>query len=222
MLRLIKNRFSSDSPFRYGTRVAVSPHIRDKVFERDVLLFADPKRLKEESLKFIKDPSQLRPKAFWEILGKRTNESIHLLDGGTISVILRALSIKPESEDILFGVCRVVSDDIINRPNLASRLSRFDDSLIIAETITSRLGPFGESSIEPWLSYWADSTHQITCKDEIVRLVRILSDSKPAENDLVNLLYKKLFYRWNTLSGVPSHETNHVSLSMLLDTVNSS
>lgn len=200
--------------------MAVSPHIRDKQYDRDVLVFANPKKLRDESAEFIKDPSQQRPKAFWEILGKRTNESVHLLDGETISVIMRALSIKTECEDILSGVCRVVSDDIKNRPNLVSRFSRFEDSVHIAETVIARLGFLDKSALDRLVNYWADTTCEIATKDEIVRLVRILSDSKPEETEIANLLYRKLLHRWVALSGGSPQRSTDVSLCMLLDTVN--
>ena len=109
---------SVDSPFRYGRRVAVSPHILTKDFGKDVLLFANPERLNREALDIISSSqSSQRPRAYWEVYCKRVNESIHLLPMSTIGNIVRSMENSPSS-DLVTGFCKLLSDNLQHRPTV--------------------------------------------------------------------------------------------------------
>ena len=224
MIRLFTRRCVSDSPYRYGNRVQVSKHIREKQFGNDVLLFAGPSKLRSEAMSFINDSTQQRPKAFWEILAKRTNESIHLLDFTTLTAVMRAMASCPECEDLLVGVCRVVCEDIESRRDLASRLQLFSDSLVVIETIQTRLGEIPITVMDNFIAFWTDNAHRIESTDDIKRLVRLLEQrpvtQTPSQTD--QLLYKKLLHRWNRFSKTESPLAGPVPFSLLLDTVKNS
>lgn len=224
MLRWIVRRCGSDSPYRHGTRVQVSKHIQDKRFGNDVLLFAEPAKLKREAMLFIQDPSQHRPKAFWEILAKRTNESVHLLNYNALSSILRAMVLCPECDDLIVGVCRVVCEDIENRRDLTTRQPVFSESLFIAETVRDRLGEIPAGTMDSFVSFWADNAQQIDCTDDIKRLVRILDgrSSSVSPSPVEQILFKKLLHKWNGISKNDTSVPAQVPFSLLLDTVNNS
>jgi hypothetical protein len=221
MLRLTIRRCVSDSPFRHGSRVEISNHIREKDFGKDVLLFAEPSKLRGEAISFINDPSQLRPKAFWEIMAKRTNASMHLLDSTSLRAVMHALSLSSDSEDLLTGVCRVVCEDVENRGDRASPFSSFDDSLMIIEILHDRLHTIPSDVMDRFISFWADQSHNIESPDDIRRVVGVLSRS-PSQSTTALLLYKKLLYRWNRLSNKDAPIPDSVPFSLLLDTVRTS
>jgi len=224
MLRLTIRRCVSDSPFRHGSRVEISNHIREKDFGKDVLLFAQPSKLRGEAISFIKDPSQRRPKAFWEIMAKRTNESMHLLDSTSLRAVMSALSLSADSEDVLTGVCRVVCEDVENREDRASPFSSFDDSLMIIEAIVDRLDVIPPIVMDQFISFWADQSHNIVSPDDIRRVVRMIEQSSRSQSQSATslLLYKKLLYRWNRISNKDAPIPDSVPLRLLLDTVRTS
>jgi hypothetical protein len=224
MLRLTIRRCLSDSPFRHGSRVGISKHMREKDFGRDVLLFAEPSKLRREAFSFINDPSEPKPKAFWEIMAKRANESIHLLDGTSLRAVMRALSLSSDSEDLLTGVCRVVCEDVENRGDRASPFSSFDDSLVIIETIVDRLDAIPPGVMDQFISVWADQSHNIVSPDDIRRVIRIIEQSSRSQSQSATalFLYKKLLYRWNRLSNKDAPIPDSVPFRLLLDTVRTS
>ena len=219
MLRFTLGRFASDSPFRHGGKVRVAPHLATKEFGRDVLLFASTGKLESEAKSVLNNLTGERPKAFWEILVKRTNESIHLLNGHTLATIMQALSVAHDSADSLVGVCRLVCDDVAYRRDLGVRFSNFDDSLLVVETILLHLGELSTASCNRWVEFWADNIHKVDSRESIQRLVRILVQQKTEPTAVTSILYKKLLHRWQRLDGHAEPLPENITLDMLVDTV---
>ena len=136
----LSRRFASDTPFRYGSRVKVSPHIRSKDFSKEVLLFASPVKLHQTANAILQTDSEgLKPGAFWEVFAKRTNESMHLLDGQTIARVLECFHEKSDRLDLLSGLCHVVSQDLASSANKRLKYSSVDDLLILMKALNSNL-----------------------------------------------------------------------------------
>ena len=223
MIRNTIRSFSSDSPFRYKNTIRVSPHIRSKDFGYDVLLFASPAKLNKEALQIISAGSSAeRSKGFWEIFAKRTNESIHLLDGGDICNILQAFNKSP-SQELLAGICRVIADDIIYRPTVTARFSKVGEALVISQTLCDNLLSIETGLYMSLSEYFAGSTHLIDQPDDVKGVLTSLSTMRSrakisSESPMESLLLKKLVMRFNKLvnSNLPA---DHLSFQSALELV---
>lgn len=118
--------------------VKVAPHIGKKDFGNDVLLFATPGKLATEAESILSGLSD-RPRgnAFWEIFAKRANESMHLLDGNSICVILRAFSAHGGRSDLVSGLCHFVAEDLGSGKRLVPKYSSIMQLIEIMQALNS-------------------------------------------------------------------------------------
>mmetsp|Transcript_4036 Transcript_4036/g.9741 ORF Transcript_4036/g.9741 Transcript_4036/m.9741 type:complete len:313 (+) Transcript_4036:87-1025(+) len=83
--------FSTDSPWRAATPESVQARKwKKRTYGREVLIFADSKKLAEAAELVLSQPGATRPKAFWEVFEKRTVQSAHLLTPIQGAMIIRA------------------------------------------------------------------------------------------------------------------------------------
>jgi len=165
--------------------------------------------LNDEALRVLEDVNiTARPKAFWEIFAKRTNESIHLLSGSQIHNILRAFDNLDEQRPLLAGICRVVCEDIANRGNLSERFDNISLAIKSLRIIERNSFTVPITVVERFIAYFADRTYQLESQEPTKDLIQCLAHiAKGHESEVQKLLYKKLFLKWHHLcGGLPSGE----------------
>jgi hypothetical protein len=222
MFRFIARKFSSDSPFRYGIRRTISPHIYEKDFGRDVLICAHSERLNKEALQILQDTSSIdRPQAFWEIFARRTNESVHLLNGQQIRNILAAFASVAGNSALVAGISRVVCDDIGNRNDLSTRFANVAEAMDAIRLIKKNSMIISEEVLGKFIIFFADNTYQLDTRESVQRLVELLAmTDKGSENRILNLLYRKLAIRWTSMNDEDvSTDISNPSYSELADLV---
>jgi hypothetical protein len=225
MLRTVARRFSVDTPFRYGFRHGVSPHIRSKDFGKDVLIFANPVRLDREASSILSAPSDLsetRSKAYWEIFAKRTNESIHLLEGSTICKILRAFEATSNRRDLLVGICHMVFDNISNSPVMSKKYRNFQEVVTVIQYLTNYLVTIPDTVYWKMIEALVDTIYQVQSVDEVILIVKqiqILKKDRQSDSAAEKLMYRLLVSKMNELKHFAN--TDEYTLEKLLDMVNS-
>ena len=203
-------RFSVDSPFRYGMRKAVASRIYKKDFGMDVLILASTKRLKSEALKILDEPdSSNRGKAYWEILAKRTNESLHLLDFATIHKLLDAFEVRSNRRDLLAGICHMLANAIEQTPSLSTKAPSPGD-IVSFSRILSTYGPaISEKLYLKIVEALADVVHMVKTEGEIGEIaeqLKMMSKNRRSPPAAERVLVKRLIRRLNGIRGTQVEE----------------
>jgi hypothetical protein len=221
MWRSALRRFSVDSPYRYGARVGVSPHIRSKDFGHDVLLFATPKKLNMEAHSVLNgEYNRERGSAYWEVFAKRTNESIHLLDGHTICDILRAFEGSSHRRDLVTGVCHFVAEDIKNSRVMSKKYKSFRDVVTVSQFLWNYLGDVPDTIYWKIIEALVDTIYQISTVEVVVAIVEQFQAMKkgksPSEQEA--LVFRLLVHKLNDLNHTSVEE---YTLDKLVEMTNS-
>lgn len=157
----------ADSPFRYGRKIAVAPHIVSKDFGDDVLIFASPHKLNREAhdiLKLGKEVATNRSKAFWEIFAKRSNESVHLLPVNVLANIARSLEFSPNS-DLITGTCKVMSDYVSQKSGFREPVVSMSDLLALFKFFNKYLLAIDDKLYKSLLGTLEKSIHLVVADD---------------------------------------------------------
>ena len=199
MLKRLVPLRSSDSPFRYRQNVSLSPHLRTKRFNEDVVLFASPEKLfalASDALNgsLVKDPS----KAFWEILAKRFNASLHLMEGFMIVRVMDAFDRVSDRADLMSGLCHFVSEEVQRSRDITMKFSSVDDLLRLSTLIGLYSNQINPLCYEKLLLGFAHLSYQINSKDTGIAVLECLTKLKRSNSrisDLESILVKRISRR---------------------------
>lgn len=152
----------------------MAPHIHSKDYGKDVLLFASPSKINKEAMCVIHDSKRgtlSRSKAFWEILAKRSNESVHLLSVSVMANICRSLSMAPDT-NLAIGTSKVISDYLSKKRSMIHTSS---DSIQDFHTLFLFFNKFllsvDQKLFQNLLVSVEDNIHRIKTLEEIEGLI---------------------------------------------------
>lgn len=211
-------RFSVDSPFRYGMRKAVASHIFKKDFGMDVLMSASVKRLKSEAIKILDEPdSSNRGKAYWEILAKRTNESLHLLDSVTIRKLLDAFEVRSNRRDLLAGICHLLANAIEQTTSLSTKAPSPGDIVTLSRIISTYGPAISDGLYLKLVEALADVVHMVKTEGEIREIaeqLKMMSKNRHPRPAAERVLVKRLIGK---LNGIRGTDVDEFSLDKLVE-----
>jgi hypothetical protein len=226
MFRRVRCLLTADSPFRYGKRVAVAPHVKSKDYGREVLLFASPTRLNKEALDNLSSGSDTDKKqAYWEIYNKRVCESVHLLDGETMINIIHSLEVSPTRDDSLVAFVNLISNDVTYRGFHEDRFGRLEHVIGIMDYLVRFLPSTSPLTYTRFLDYCAGWCQDLQSLQDAKRLVELLISLKSRagvtspETRLEKLLLSKVYARCQHMETFQASEnmSEDMSLSRMLD-----
>ncbi len=199
MFRRLMQLKSSDSPFRYGYNVKVTPQIATKRFGEDVLLFASANKLYSIASDVLEGSLMKEPsKAFWEIFAKRVNESVHLLDGKRMVAILMAFETSAGRSDLMEGLCHFVSEDLTKLTDITKKYSSLGDIIKLGNFIGKHSANVSRKCYENILVGFINLSYMVQSREDAIAVMKCLTSLKAQGNsvpDLETLLVKRLSRR---------------------------
>lgn len=195
MFRTFSKLSGADSPFRYARAVKVSPLIRSKDFGRDVVMFANPAKLRLLAVETLQGSHEKPDKAFWEIFAKRVNETVHLLDGETLIDILTCFDKVSERPSLMAGLCHFICQDLERSQDITAKFKSLKHVLEVTSYLDSYSVKLSRRLYENLISAISDLTFQIDEPKDAFDVAAVVSKIRvkgqplsPAESVLLKRL----------------------------------
>lgn len=155
----------------------------------EVLVMADRRKLLETVQDLLDEPGQTRPKAFWEILAKRCQQTFHLLNMLELAMVARAFDVhepKLRKELDVFAAMAAQVRNARDVPGLAV--------IVLSDVLPRRMRAPDEEKAEVMRCLArraADVMWEIPAP-HAVKLIKALSDARVTDTPLCSRVARKL------------------------------
>jgi hypothetical protein len=122
--------------------------------------------------------------AFWEIFAKRVNESVHLLEGGTMLQVLHAFDSRSDRPDLTSGICHFICQELERLKDVSDKFKSFQDLLETMAYLNANSVKLSSRSFVNVINGFSRLVYQVDNVNHVVQIAEAVSKLRPAGHPL--------------------------------------